>query len=71
MKKITPAKLKSWHRRAVAIDTAAKRLWDDMISTIGGNDKATDPIDNVTDCTETLCDVLSRPHLDMWKRHLK
>lgn len=71
MKKLTPAKLRSWHRRAVALDTAAKRLMDDMMEIIGCEDGATDPIDNVTDHTENLCNVLSRPELSIWKPHLR
>lgn len=64
---VTKYKLRSWHRRAVTLDLKAKRLMDDMLETLGSDSENTDHIDSVTHATEDLCDVLSRPELDMWK----
>lgn len=68
MKAPTPTKLRSWHRRASAIDKAAKRLMDDMTAVLGFDGNSTDHIDNVTHATEELCSVLARPELDLWKK---
>lgn len=70
MPKLTEAKLRSWHRRAAALDSRAKRLMDDMMKTLGAEGDNTDHIDNVTHATEELCSLLLRPELDMWNIQL-
>jgi hypothetical protein len=69
--KLTEAKLRAWHRRAVALDAQARRLMDSMGETLGFDDESTDPIDNVLHATESLCSVLSRPTLAMWQIHMQ
>jgi len=65
-RRMTETKLKAWRRRAEALDKSAKRLMDDMATTLSFDDEATDPIDNVIVATEDLVSVLSRPELSMW-----